>query len=191
VLSGHVYSIDFTAQHQNWDTTDPATLFHAQTVKTEANPKAHVCSHLQREAKGCDYLVLWLDCDREGENICFEVMDNVLKCLRPLPPGQQQVFRARFSAISAPEMKSAMNNLTVPNKNESLAVDARQELDLKMGVAFTRFQTRYFQGKYGNLDASVISYGPCQVKLRPTETSSDTHVTPTDPFLGAAALFPQ
>ncbi|KAK9856828.1 hypothetical protein WJX84_005321, partial [Apatococcus fuscideae] len=157
---GHVLSIDFPAKYQSWETTEPSTLFDAPTIKSESNPKAHVCRHLQNEAKGCDFLVLWLDCDREGENICFEVMEHTVGWMRQRPG--QQVFRARFSAISGPEINAAMGRLGEPNKNEAQAVDARQELDLKVGVAFTRFQTRFFQGKYGNLNAAVVSYGPCQ-----------------------------
>lgn len=117
-----------------------------------------MCKHLESEAKGFQYLVLWLDCDREGENICFEVcLENwnesyrksiylsdgipllvppgfttgmihkptllqisdllsMLCCLKvmdhTLPSMQkirgQQVFRAKFSAISSVEIKAAM-----------------------------------------------------------------------------------
>lgn len=84
-------------------------------------------------------------------------MDSAVPAMRK-GLGKQQVFRARFSAISEKDIRAAMSSLVEPNKNEALAVDARQEIDLKVGVAFTRFQTRFFQGKYGNLDSSVISY---------------------------------
>ncbi|CAG8638027.1 972_t:CDS:10, partial [Paraglomus brasilianum] len=149
--------------HNNWDATDPLELFTAPTLKLEANSKQHITKHLQNESRGADYVVLWLDCDREGENICFEVVDNVFNSMKePQKTKESRILRAKFSAITHTDIRKAMDNLIYPNKNESLAVDARQELDLKIGCAFTRFQTRFFQGKYGNLDAAVISYGPCQ-----------------------------
>ncbi|KAF3787597.1 DNA topoisomerase 3-beta [Nymphaea thermarum] len=137
---GHVFSVDFPPAYQNWEATDPMDLFGAPTLKAESNPKAHICRHLRQEAHGCRYLVLWLDCDREGENICYEVID--CTGIRGMEGGQR-VFRARFSSVTEKDILRAMNNLVEPDKNEALAVDARQEIDLKVGVAFTR-------------------YGPCQ-----------------------------
>ncbi|KAL1358200.1 DNA topoisomerase 3-beta isoform X1 [Arachis hypogaea] len=152
---GHVFSVDFPPKYQDWAATDPLDLFEAQIVKNESNPKAHICRHLNQEARGCRYLVLWLDCDREGENICFEVIQSTGFNIK-------DTYRARFSAVTEKDVMKALDNLSTPNRDEALAVDARQEIDLKVGVAFTRYQTSYFQGKYGNLDSRVISYGPCQ-----------------------------
>ncbi|KAF7132009.1 hypothetical protein RHSIM_Rhsim09G0063400 [Rhododendron simsii] len=177
-------SLDFPAAFQDWTVTDPLDLFQAPVLKTESNPKsllilnvlntclltlssgnkAHIRRHLSQEARGSSHLVLWLDCDREGENICFEVCIflSVIECTGFLVKEGRRVYRARFSSVTENDIMKAMSNLVEPNEDEALAVDARQEIDLKVGVAFTRFQTNYFQGKYGNLDSRVISYGPCQ-----------------------------
>ncbi|XP_075085332.1 DNA topoisomerase 3-beta isoform X4 [Nicotiana tabacum] len=155
---GHVFSVDFPAAFQDWANTNPSDLFQAPILKKESNPKAHICRHLSQEARGCSHLVLWLDCDREGENICFEVIE----CTGFHTNDGRRIYRARFSSVTEKDILKAMSSLVEPNRDEALAVDARQEIDLKVGVAFTRFQTSYFNGKYGNLDARVISYGPCQ-----------------------------
>jgi DNA topoisomerase-3 len=159
-VTGHVFSMDFPPQYQQWDAVEPVELFSAPVISITEG-KGGIVKHLEREAQGVDYLVLWLDCDREGENICFEVIRCCEKSMNKGVRGQR-IFRAKFSAVTPKDIAHAMRNLVEPNENESKAVEARQELDLKVGVAFSRFQTRYFQGKYGDLDSAVISYGPCQ-----------------------------
>uniref|UniRef100_A0A8C2W7N7 DNA topoisomerase n=1 Tax=Cyclopterus lumpus TaxID=8103 RepID=A0A8C2W7N7_CYCLU len=162
-LAQSIAKILSKGMYNNWDKVDPAELFSkAPTEKKEANPKLNMVKFLQVEARGCDYVVLWLDCDKEGENICFEVLDAVQPVMNQGGVRDQTVYRAKFSSITDTDIWNAMNCLGEPNRNEALSVDARQELDLRIGCAFTRFQTKYFQGKYGNLDSSLISFGPCQ-----------------------------
>jgi DNA topoisomerase-3 len=54
-------------------------------MKQESNEKQRVPSMLRAESKNAGYLVLWLDCDKEGENICFEVVDILEKDMRLIP----------------------------------------------------------------------------------------------------------
>lgn len=160
-VAGHVFSVDFPQQFQSWDSVDPGELFYAPVVRKPC--KGSVVKHLQDEAKGCDFIILWLDCDREGENISFEVLDCCMHNMKSASGDNfDRVYRAYFSAINPSDIQKAYKSLGKPDKNQSLSVDARQELDLKVGVAFSRFQTRFFQGRYGDLNSMVLSYGPCQ-----------------------------
>lgn len=48
--------------------------------------------------------------------------------------------------------------------NQALAVDARQQIDLRTGAAFTRLQTLTLQQRFPSITEgkNVISYGSCQ-----------------------------
>jgi len=70
--------------------------------RSQASPSAHVQDlkaverNLQQEARNADLLLIWTDCDREGEHIGSEVAE---VCRRANP--RIRVKRARFSAIIA------------------------------------------------------------------------------------------
>ena len=132
-VAGHVFSVDFPNQYQSWDSTDPLELFTAPIVQKPC--KGSIVKHLQSEAKNVDFIVLWLDCDREGENIGFEVLQCTMHLMKDGGSSHyDRVYRAYFSAINPSDIQKAYNALGKPDRNQSLSVDARQELDLKVGV---------------------------------------------------------
>ena len=140
-VTGHVMGLDFPPSHRGWNTCNPRELIDgARVVKQVDKGKEKVAENLRKEASRCAWLILWLDCDREGENIAFEVMD----ICKQSKPGIR-CLRARFSALSHNDVTRALANLRDPNPHESMAVDMRQELDLRFGSAFTRFNTLLLQ----------------------------------------------
>ncbi|XP_020586433.1 DNA topoisomerase 3-alpha [Phalaenopsis equestris] len=144
------------------DSCDPADLYHAPIRKYVPEDKLDLKRTLEEEARRCQWLVLWLDCDREGENIAFEVVDVCTSVNSHL-----NIWRARFSALIDREIHAAVQNLVRPNKLFADAVDARQEIDLRIGASFTRFQTMLLRDTFvldfaGDDRSIVLSYGPCQ-----------------------------
>lgn len=154
---GHLMEHEFKDEStRGWNGCDPAVLFTAEVEKRVRPDLVDVVTNLHQLARSCDILVLWLDCDREGENIAMEVVE----ACRSVKPNMD-ARRARFSALTAQDLQHACNNLVAPNVLDSLAVDARSEIDLRSGAAFTRLQTMRLQNKYQGIDG-LISYGPCQ-----------------------------
>ena len=110
-VAGHVFSVDFPQEYQSWESVDPGELFHAPIKRKPC--KGSIVSHLQNEAKGVDFIVLWMDCDREGENINFEVLDCCMHCMRGGGgvAHYDRVYRAYFSAINPSDILKAYNSL--------------------------------------------------------------------------------
>jgi len=121
---------------------------------------------LRNIAKGKDILCLWLDCDPEGENICFEVIYNVLPHMNKR--NYQQIYRAQFNSLTKRDIRQSFENLEdYPDKNISMSVDARSIIDFKVGVCFTRLfsdEILDYIEEYDGVEKKkkILSYGPCQ-----------------------------
>lgn len=161
-VSGHVMNYDFTASHRGWNSCDPMELFDAPLVKKCTGDMEKVKANIEQQARYANALIIWTDCDREGENIGWEVVQIVQQVKPGIP-----VHRARFSEITNISIRRAIANLTELDIRSAKAVDVRQMLDLRIGAAFTRFQTLTLQKKLPQLPSStsvqsIVSFGTCQ-----------------------------
>lgn len=77
-----------------------------QAIK-ESKP---VVSNIEHVSRGATDLVIWTDCDREGEAIGFDIID---VCRRVNP--RLDIYRAHFSALTLADLERAALNLERPN----------------------------------------------------------------------------
>ena len=82
-VSGHLLSYEFTGAYRKWHGCHPLTLFDTPVVKqcSEEN-SIKIKKTLEKEVKKCSALIIWTDCDREGENIGFEIIE-VCRAIKP------------------------------------------------------------------------------------------------------------
>lgn len=166
-VSGHLLTQDFAQAFNNWSAVDPIALFAAPVLKMCPPKFQPILKTIEREIRSCAGLIIWTDCDREGENIGYEIID-VCRAIKP----NLQVYRAVFSEITSQAVKRALANLQQPDIRKSQAVDVRSELDLRIGAAFTRYQTLRYQRLFPSLiERNLVSYGSCQVAFLPRNGS--------------------
>lgn len=158
-VRGHVFEVDFASGYQQDWTIPPDSLYSAPVERTVREENRDVEDNLRVCSSDVDVLALWLDCDREGEAIAYEVIALVTKYRRNV-----EIKRAHFSALTQRDIVYALEHLQNPRRELAEAVEARQEVDLRIGASFTRLLTLKLKSKLLGPGAlkKVISYGPCQ-----------------------------
>ena len=87
---------DFNAMYSKWSSCDPFALFEAPVECKVKKDSSAIAENLKNEAMRSQMLMIWTDCDREGEKIGAEIA----KICRSVN-ANISVKRARFSAIIA------------------------------------------------------------------------------------------
>uniref|UniRef100_A0A158R560 DNA topoisomerase n=1 Tax=Syphacia muris TaxID=451379 RepID=A0A158R560_9BILA len=159
-VAGHLLQHQFPQSHKNWISTPMKTLFDVPIQKSIIPGMEDIKRTLMEEIRNSDILVIWTDCDREGEDIGAEIV-TVCKEVKP----RIDVFRARFSEITQAAIWRAVNSLCRLDQRMVDAVECRSELDLRIGAAFSRLQTLHLREKFATIfqeHNEVVSYGSCQ-----------------------------
>ncbi|RQD81225.1 MAG: DNA topoisomerase I [Methanocalculus sp. MSAO_Arc1] len=133
-LRGHVVEVDFEPGYDNWRSTThpPRTLIDAGIIKRPTEKK--IVAILQKIARKAESVTIATDYDTEGELIGKEAYELVRAVNRDVA-----IDRARFSAITAEEIKKAFSETNPLDFHLAAAGETRQIVDLVWGASLTRF----------------------------------------------------
>lgn len=154
---GHVTKVDFDAQYA-WRACHPGRLFEAPMVIKPNNED--ITRNLASEGRSAQKLMIWTDCDREGEHIGYEVLQAARTYNLALTV--ENTWRAQFSHLERTHVLHAARNPVSLDMRSVEAVECRMEVDLRCGLSFTRFLTDLYKSKSLIGEKDVVLYGTCQ-----------------------------
>lgn len=155
-VAGHISNLDFSPPNNSWSACQPSHLFQANIERTVSTQFEDLKKELEIQARKATVLVLWLDCDREGEAIADEVATICKESNRSL-----QIFRAHFSSVLPGEITNALNRLG--------------RLDYKQGEDLSRSERRR------RWDC-IISVSLCKAAMETKVNNSRPPAPPTTQF---------
>ncbi|KAL0245039.1 hypothetical protein GEMRC1_009119 [Eukaryota sp. GEM-RC1] len=180
-VSGHIFDVSFPDEYSNWSSVDPRSLFSVRLNHHIAKSSKNIARTLEKEAKSAQVLVIATDADREGEAIGNSI---ATVCCKVNP--RLTVTRPRFSSLTASAIHTAFSNPGTLNQGDIDAVAVRQELDYRVGCAFTRYLTISLKPFLSFSQLKTCSFGPCQtptLKIIVDAFNSNKHFIP-QPFWG-------
>lgn len=175
-VAGHLSGVDFQSDRYGWGKCNVQELFDAPVSEVLDKNQRKIAENIKKEAQKADFLMIWTDCDREGEYIGWEIFREANRGNRRLT--EAVVYRAVFSHLERRHILQAARNPQRLDMRSVNAVGTRMEIDLRAGVTFTRLLTETMRNKVGQSngisrpangsnankkkDSTVISYGTCQ-----------------------------
>ena len=132
-LKGHIINLDFPAGYNKWNKVPPIELIDVKPCKKITNKS--IAASLKTLSNKNLFLIIATDYDREGELIGVEAIDLIKDYNKDI----NNIKRAKFSAITGYEIKSAFDKLVDVDYNLANAGESRQIIDLIWGAVLTRF----------------------------------------------------
>jgi DNA topoisomerase III len=137
----------------------------SNTIGPPQQSKPTQPSKLERYLKyyinGADLVVSWMDWDTAGEQICLQ-LEKFIKRFPSIKFNCNRILRANFISLRPKHIIEAFNKLnSKPDAFKAQSADAREEIDLKVGLGFTKLISNEIKSNFEMPKDRSFSFGPC------------------------------